>query len=49
VKLCQEKNQLIEIYNAVANKDYPLSTKIEIATVENILYVDRRYEPFAIA
>ena len=42
VKLCQDKNRLLEIYNAVSNKDYPLDTKIEIATVENILYFGRK-------
>jgi hypothetical protein len=41
-KLCEDKKRLIEIYNAVAGKDYPLDTEIEIATLDDVLFLDRR-------
>jgi predicted transposase/invertase (TIGR01784 family) len=41
-KLCEDKKRLIEIYNAVSGKNYPLDTDIEIATLEDVLFLDRR-------
>jgi hypothetical protein len=41
-KLCEDKKRLLEIYNAVAGKNYPLDTKIEIATLDDVLFLDRR-------
>jgi hypothetical protein len=42
IKLCEDKKRLIEIYNAVAGKDYPSDTEIEIATLDDVLFLDRR-------
>ena len=41
-RLCEDKKRLIEIYNAVAGKNYPLDTEIEIATLDDVLFMDRR-------
>jgi hypothetical protein len=41
-KLCEDKARLIEIYNAVAKKNYPPDTGIEIATLDDVLFLDRR-------
>ncbi|MDR3265502.1 MAG: hypothetical protein LBT15_05790 [Synergistaceae bacterium] len=41
-KLCEDKRRLIEIYNAVSKKNYPLDTEIEIATLDDVLFLDRR-------
>ncbi|MDR1482455.1 MAG: hypothetical protein LBI74_07510, partial [Synergistaceae bacterium] len=41
-KLCEDKKRLIEIYNAIAGKNYPLDTEIEIATLDDALFLDRR-------
>ena len=41
-KLCEDKKRLIEIYNAVAGKNYPPDTEIEFATLDDVLFLDRR-------
>jgi hypothetical protein len=41
-KLCEDKKKLIEIYNAVAGKNYPLDTEITIATLDDVLFLGRR-------
>jgi hypothetical protein len=41
-KLCEDKTRLIEIYNAVSGKNYPLDTEIEIATLDDALFLSRR-------
>jgi hypothetical protein len=42
VKLCEDKKRLIEIYNALSGKNYPPDTEIEMATLEDALFMDRR-------
>jgi predicted transposase/invertase (TIGR01784 family) len=37
-KLFSEKNNLLELYNAVSGKNYPKNTKIEIITLPDVLY-----------
>jgi hypothetical protein len=41
-KLCEDKTRLIEIYNAVAKKNYSPDTEVEIATLDDVLFLDRR-------
>jgi hypothetical protein len=41
-KLCEDKKRLIEVYNAVSGKNYPLDTEIEFATLDDVLFMDRR-------
>jgi predicted transposase/invertase (TIGR01784 family) len=41
-KLCEDKKRLIEIYNAVSGKNYPLDTEIEIVTLDDALFLDRQ-------
>ena len=41
-KLCEGPKRLIEIYNALANKNYPPDAKIEIATLDDALFLGRR-------
>jgi hypothetical protein len=41
-KLCEDKKRLLEIYNAVSGKNYPLDTEIAIATLDDVLFMDRR-------
>ena len=33
-----EKNNLLELYNAVSGNNYPKNTKIEIVTLPDVLY-----------
>jgi hypothetical protein len=40
--LCEDKRVLLEIYNAISGKRYPLDTKIEIATLDDALFLNRR-------
>jgi hypothetical protein len=40
--LCEDKKRLIEIYNAISKKNYPPDTEIEIATLDDVLFMDRR-------
>jgi predicted transposase/invertase (TIGR01784 family) len=39
-KLFGEKDKLLELYNAIENKNYGQDTKIEITTLENVIYMD---------
>jgi hypothetical protein len=41
-RLCEDKKRLIEIYNAVTGKNYPPDTEIEIVTLDDALFLDRR-------
>ena len=41
-KLCEDKRRLIEIYNALSNKNYPPDAEIEIATLDDALFLGRR-------
>jgi hypothetical protein len=41
-KLCEDKKRLIEIYNAISGKNYPPDTEIEIVTLDDVLFLDRR-------
>ena len=41
-RLCEDKKRLIEIYNAVTGKNYLPDTEIEIATLDDALFMDRR-------
>jgi hypothetical protein len=41
-KLCEDKERLIEVYNAVSGKNYPPDTEIEFATLDDVLFLDRR-------
>jgi predicted transposase YdaD len=40
--LCKDKKRLIEIYNAISKKNYPPDTEIEIATLDDVLFLNRR-------
>jgi len=40
--LFQDKENLIELYNAIEGTNYSLDTEIEINTLENALYLDRK-------
>jgi hypothetical protein len=42
VALCEDKNRLIEVYNAVANKHYPPDTALKVVTLEDALFLGRR-------
>jgi hypothetical protein len=42
VALCEDKKRLIEIYNAVSNKNYPPDAALKIVTQENVLFMGRR-------
>jgi predicted transposase/invertase (TIGR01784 family) len=42
VALCEDKKRLIEIYNAVSNKNYPPDAALKIVTLENVLFLGRR-------
>ncbi|MDR1732281.1 MAG: hypothetical protein LBR61_09355 [Synergistaceae bacterium] len=42
VTLCEDKNRLVEVYNAVANKNYPPDAAVKIVTLENALFMGRR-------
>jgi hypothetical protein len=37
----EDTSRLIELYNAIADKNYPPNTKIEVNTLENILSMGR--------
>ena len=39
--LFDDKQKLIELYNAVEGTDYGEDTQIEINTLENVLFMDR--------
>ena len=41
-KLCEDKKNVIEIYNAVSGKNYPPDTEIEIMTLDDVLFLDRQ-------
>jgi hypothetical protein len=45
VALCEDKNRLVEIYNAVSNKNYPPETASKIVTLEDILFWGRTTTP----
>jgi hypothetical protein len=40
-KLFSEKNNLLELYNAVSGKNYPENTEIEIITLSDVLYMEQ--------
>ncbi|GBU25876.1 hypothetical protein R83H12_02536 [Fibrobacteria bacterium R8-3-H12] len=40
-KLFSEKNNLLELYNAISGKSYPESTEIEIVTLSDVLYMNQ--------
>ena len=40
-KLFGEKENLLELYNAIENTDYGKDTEIQIATLENVLYMEQ--------
>jgi hypothetical protein len=40
-KLFGEKNNLLELYNAVSGKNYPENTEIEIITLSDVLYMEQ--------
>jgi hypothetical protein len=40
-RLFSEKNNLLELYSAISGKSYPESTKIEIVTLSDVLYMDQ--------
>jgi hypothetical protein len=42
VSLCEDKKRLLEIYNAVSNKNYSPDTAVKIVTLENVLFMGRR-------
>jgi hypothetical protein len=42
VALCEDKKRLIEVYNAVSNKNYPPEAALKIVTLENVLFLGRR-------
>ncbi|MDR1874100.1 MAG: hypothetical protein LBQ90_03675, partial [Synergistaceae bacterium] len=42
MKLCEDKKRLLEIYNAISNRNYPLDTEIEVVTLDNVLFLGRR-------
>jgi hypothetical protein len=42
VALCEDKKRLVEIYNAVSNKNYPPGAALKIVTLENVLFLGRR-------
>jgi hypothetical protein len=42
VTLCEDKKRLVEIYNAVSNKNYPPDTALKIVTLEDVLFLGRR-------
>jgi len=39
--LFSEKSNLLELYSAISGKSYPESTKIEIVTLSDVLYMDQ--------
>ena len=41
-KLFGDKDNLLELYNAIEGKNYGKDTEIEITTLENVLYMDMR-------
>jgi predicted transposase/invertase (TIGR01784 family) len=41
VSYFKDKKHLLDAYNAIDNKSYPLDTEIEINTLEDVLYHDR--------
>jgi hypothetical protein len=42
VALCEDKERLIEIYNAVSNKNYPPDAAVKIITLDDVLFLGRR-------
>lgn len=40
--LFSEKENLIELYNAIENTNYTPDTEIEINTLENVLFMERK-------
>jgi hypothetical protein len=40
-RLFSEKSNLLELYSAISGKSYPESTKIEIVTLSNVLYMNQ--------
>jgi hypothetical protein len=42
VALCEDKKRLIEIYNAVSNKNYPQDASVKIVTLKDVLFLGRR-------
>jgi len=40
-RLFSEKSNLLELYSAISGKSYPESTKIEIVTLSDVLYMDQ--------
>jgi hypothetical protein len=42
ITLCEDKKRLVEIYNAVSNKNYPLDAALKIVTLEDVLFMGRR-------
>lgn len=42
VALCEDKKRLIEIYNAVSNKNYPPEAALKIVTLQDVLFLGRR-------
>jgi hypothetical protein len=42
VALCEDKKRLVEIYNAVSNKNYSPDAALKIVTLEDVLFMGRR-------
>jgi hypothetical protein len=42
VALCEDKKRLVEIYNAVSNKNCPPEASLKIVTLEDVLFFGRR-------
>jgi hypothetical protein len=40
--LCEDKERLLEIYNAVSNRNYPPDAALKIITLEGVLFLGRR-------
>ncbi|MDR2593327.1 MAG: Rpn family recombination-promoting nuclease/putative transposase, partial [Fibromonadaceae bacterium] len=40
-RLFSEKSNLLELYSAISGKSYPESTKIEIVTLSDVLYMNQ--------
>ncbi|GBU24269.1 hypothetical protein R83H12_00897 [Fibrobacteria bacterium R8-3-H12] len=40
-RLFSEKNNLLELYNAISGKNYPESTEIKIITLSNVLFMEK--------
>jgi regulator of sigma D len=42
VALCEDKERIVEIYNAVSGKNYPADAALEIVTLKDVLFMGRR-------